>query len=552
VISAVSSHSESAIDTLSDASIVLAFEPVGPGHVEVLANLFARNALPAVTEGFDPFPLTLAQAQQIALAPRKDAYYVAFSDGQAVGFSMLRGFDEGYEVPSFGIFVDHEHHALGIGRRLTEWTIEQARLRRCPAMRLSVYSTNLVAHRLYRLLGFSEQDREPIERDGRMEEKVVMKLDLTDKNNGRRRIPVAAPALVGREREYVLDCLDSTWISSSGRYLERFEAAFAEFCGVRYAIACCNGTVAVHLALLAHEVGPGDEVIVPTLTYVATANPVVYCGARPVFVDSEPHTWNMDPDRVAAAITPRTRGIVVVHLYGHPVDMDPILELAKRHKLWVIEDAAEAHGARYQGRIAGSMGSLSTFSFYGNKIITSGEGGMVITDDERLASLVRQLHGQGQDPQRRYWFPMVGFNYRMTNIEAAIGLAQLERIDWHLGRRREIAGWYREELADEDGIELSPQAPWAESSFWIMCAVLDESRFGQRDDVMASLEEDGIETRPFFYPLHTLPMYQPLNEGRRFPVAEDLARRGINLPSSAMLTRQDVAYVCERLRGLKR
>jgi perosamine synthetase len=367
-----------------------------------------------------------------------------------------------------------------------------------------------------------------------------------------RHIPVAAPALVGREREYVLDCLDSTWISSSGRYLDRFEAAFAAFCGVAHAIPCCNGTVAVHLALLAHGVGAGDEVIVPTLTYVATANPVTYCGGKPVFVDAEPRTWNMDPERVAEAITPRTRGIIVVHLYGHPVDMDPILELAERNDLWVIEDAAEAHGATYRGRTVGSMGSLSTFSFYGNKIITSGEGGMVVSDDDGLAATVRQLRGQGQDPERRYWFPMVGYNYRMTNIAAAIGLAQLERIDWHLGRRREIAGWYREELAAEEGIELSPEASWAESAFWINCAVVDESRFGSRDDLMAALDDAGIETRPFFYPLHTLPMYRGDNEDKSFPVAEDLGRRGLNLPSSATLRRDEVAYICERLRSLAR
>ncbi len=366
-----------------------------------------------------------------------------------------------------------------------------------------------------------------------------------------RRIPVAAPALVGREREYVLDCLDSTWISSNGRYLQRFESAFAEFCGVRHAVSCCNGTAAVHLALLAQGVGPGDEVIVPTLTYVATANPVVYCGGTPVFVDAEPRTWNMDPEKVAEAITPRTRGIIVVHLYGHPVDMDPILEHARRCGLWVIEDAAEAHGATYRGRTIGSMGSLATFSFYGNKIITSGEGGMVVCDDDHLAALVRQLHGQGQDPGRRYWFPMVGFNYRMTNVAAAIGLAQLERIDWHLARRREIAGWYHEELSGEEGIQLSPQEPWAESAFWIMCVVLDEDRFGPRSELMTALDRAGIETRPFFYPLHTLPMYRAANEGKTFPIADDLAHRGVNLPSSATLTRDDVRYVCERLIALR-
>ncbi len=288
----------------------------------------------------------------------------------------------------------------------------------------------------------------------------------------------------------------------------------------------------------------------PTLTYVATANPVVYCGAQPVFVDAEPNTWNMDPGRVKEAITPRTRGIVVVHLYGHPTDMEPILELADRHGLWVIEDAAEAHGATYRGRVVGSMGSLATFSFYGNKIITSGEGGMVVCNDDRLAATVRQLHGQGQDPDRRYWFPIVGFNYRMTNIEAAIGLAQLERIEWHVSRRREIAGWYREELGEEEGIELSPEEPWAQSVYWIMCAVLDEQRFGHRDRVMVALADAGIETRPFFYPLHTLPIYRELNEGKDFPVAEDLGRRGINLPSSATLTREEVEYVCAQLRGL--
>jgi len=212
--------------------------------------------------------------------------------------------------------------------------------------------------------------------------------------------------------------------------------------------------------------------------------------------------------------------------------------------------AASAARASSGRRVAGSMGSLATFSFYGNKIITSGEGGMVVTDDDELAALVRQLHGQGQDPERRYWFPMIGFNYRMTNIEAAIGLAQLERIDWHLSRRREIAGWYREELAEEEGIELSPEEPWARSAFWIACAVLDEQRFGPRDDVMAALAETGIETRPFFYPLHTLPMYSAVNQGKEFPVAEDLARRGINLPSSASLTRDDVSYVCRVLRRL--
>jgi perosamine synthetase len=362
-----------------------------------------------------------------------------------------------------------------------------------------------------------------------------------------RRIPVAAPALVGREREYVLEAIDSTWISSSGQYIDRFEAAFAEVCGTRHGIACCNGTVAVHLALAALGIGPGDEVIVPTLTYVASANPVVYCGATPVFVDSEPETWNLDPVKVAEAITPRTKAIMVVHLYGHPADMDPILQLAAEHGLTVIEDAAEAHGALYKDRVVGSIGDVATFSFYGNKIITTGEGGMVVTDDDALAARMRQLRGQGQDPDRRYWFPLVGFNYRMTNVAAAIGLGQVERFDWHLERRRENAGWYRERLREHSSLQFSPEAAWARSSYWINCVVLGDDVEIERDAMMAALAERGIETRPFFYSMHTLPMYRDGAEGRSFPVADALSARGINLPSSAELSQEDVEYVCDAL-----
>jgi perosamine synthetase len=367
-------------------------------------------------------------------------------------------------------------------------------------------------------------------------------------DRGNRRIPVAAPVLRGREREYVLDCLDSNWISSTGRYVDEFERAFAEFCGVRHAITCCNGTVAVHLALMAAGIGPGDEVIVPTLTYVASANPVVYCGATPVFVDAEPATWNLDPEAVAAAVTPRTKAIVVVHLYGHPADMDPILAVTRAHGIAVIEDAAEAHGAEYRGQRAGGLGDVGTFSFYGNKILTTGEGGMVTCDSDEMAALVRQLRGQGQDPQRRYWFPIVGFNYRMTNVAAAIGLGQLETVDWHLERRREIAAWYREELGAVPGLELSPEAEWARSAFWISCMVVPDGGAAERDDLMERLADRGIETRPFFYPMHTLPPYAEASRGQEFPVATALAERGVNLPSGAGLERDDVAYIGQAVR----
>lgn len=360
-------------------------------------------------------------------------------------------------------------------------------------------------------------------------------------------IPVATPALIGNEKAYVLDCLDSTWISSHGKYIDRFEAAFAEFCGVKHALSCCNGTVALHLALLALDVGPGDEVMLPTLTYVATANAVTYCGARPVFVDSEPETWNMNPALIEEKITSRTKGIIAVHLYGHPVDMDPLLQVASRHKLFVIEDAAEAHGAEYKGRRIGSIGDISTFSFFGNKIITTGEGGMVVTNDDRMASRVRQLKGQGMDPNRRYWFPIVGYNYRMTNVAAAIGVAQLEKADWHIARRREIASQYHERLKDLSSITFQSEKPWARSVHWMTTAVLNDQCPCSRDSVMRRLAEASIETRPLFYPMHKLPMYGDLVHGQEFRIADYLATRGFNLPSSATLGEDEISYICSQI-----
>jgi perosamine synthetase len=364
---------------------------------------------------------------------------------------------------------------------------------------------------------------------------------------GKRFIPVAAPMLVGNEKAYVTDCLESTWISSSGQYVGRFESEFADFCGVKYAVACCNGTAALHLALSALGVGPGDEVIVPTLTFVATANAVVQCGARPVFVDSEAETWNMDPTLIAAKITPRTKGIVVVHLYGHPVDMDPIMSTARRHGLFVVEDAAEAHGAEYKQRKVGSIGDLGTFSFYGNKIITTGEGGMVTTNDSTLATKVRQLKGQGIDANRRYWFPIIGYNYRMTNVAAAIGLAQLEKSQWHIGRRLEVAGWYRDLLRAVPGVTGQGEQQWAKHAYWMFTVMLAEPVQLQRDDVISMLLQDGIETRPVFYPIHILPPYAHSSPGESFPTAERIAERGISLPTWAGLNYDDVSYVCSSL-----
>ena len=360
-------------------------------------------------------------------------------------------------------------------------------------------------------------------------------------------IPVAAPSLDGNEKAYVMDCLESTWISSTGKYIERFEAAFAEFCGTKHAISCCNGTIALHLSLMALGVAPGDEVIVPTLTFISTANAVTYCGARPVFVDSEPKTWNLDPALIEAKITPRTKGIIVVHLYGHPADMNAVFAIARRHGLFVVEDAAQAHGAEYEGRRVGSMGDTGAFSFYGNKIITTGEGGMVVTNDDAVASKARQLKGYGMEPGRRYWYPIIGYNYRMSNVAAAIGVAQLEKVEWHLQRRFEVASWYREQFRDAINLGWQFEEKWAKHVWWMFTILLDDECSVIRAEIMAHLQERGIETRPVPYPIHTLPPYlDPFREDK-FPVAERIAQGGINLPTWAGLTREDVRYVCDSL-----
>ncbi|HEX8250958.1 MAG TPA: DegT/DnrJ/EryC1/StrS family aminotransferase [Pyrinomonadaceae bacterium] len=365
------------------------------------------------------------------------------------------------------------------------------------------------------------------------------------------KIPVAAPSLIGNEKEYVNDCMESGWISSAGKYIELFEARFAEFCGVRHAVACCNGTIALHLALVALGVRQGDEVIVPTLTFVATANAVTYCGATPVFVDSEAETWNLDPARVEAAITPRTKGIIAVHLYGHPAKMDELKEIARRHNLFLLEDAAEAHGASYKGQTIGSIGNAAAFSFYANKIITTGEGGMVVTDDDALAERARILRGQGMDSKRRYWFPVIGYNYRMMNLPAAIGLAQLEKIDEQLAARKRIAALYREKLQDVGGLTWQNENAWARHVYWMFNVVLEPGVWATRDDVMEMLSRRGIETRPVFYPMHSLPPYIDSARAEKFPVAESLARNGISLPTWAGLKSEDIDYICNALRQCK-
>jgi perosamine synthetase len=362
---------------------------------------------------------------------------------------------------------------------------------------------------------------------------------------GLRKISIANPYFCGREREYVLECIDTTWVSSVGRFIAEFETQFASYLGVRHAISVSNGTVALHAALLGLGVEPGDEIIIPTLTYVATANAVAYCGATPVLVDSEPRTFNIDPALIERAITPKTRGIIPVDLYGHPANMEAIAAIAERHGLFVLEDAAEALGATDRARKVGSNAQCATFSFFGNKTITTGEGGMIVTDDDELAARIRIIKGQGMDPQRRYWFPQVGYNYRMTNVAAAIGLGQLEQIETHLARRHDVRTWYEEDLARlATRVRRPLEEPWAQSSFWMYTIALEDG-VRDRDDVMRAMTVLGVETRPVFYPMHVMPVYREADG--TYPVAEWYGARGISLPTHALLTREDVAYVVDAL-----
>jgi perosamine synthetase len=372
-------------------------------------------------------------------------------------------------------------------------------------------------------------------------------------NSSNKFISVAEPDVGDLEEKYLVQAFRSGWISSLGEYVTNFEKSFAEFCGVEYGVAVSNGTVAIQLALLAAKVGPGDEVIVPPLTFVATAAAVKHVGATPVFVECEPEIGTMCPRALANAITSRTKAIIPVHLYGHPADMDPIMELAKKHDLVVIEDVAEAHGAKYKGRKVGSIGHMATFSFYGNKIITTGEGGMVVTNNRDYASKIRLLKDHAMDPARRYWHNEVGFNYRMTNLQAAIGCAQLERFDEIIGKRQFVLQTYREAFAEDSEIIINPHKPWAEPVSWLVCVLLP-SKFtsAKRDSLMLALKSELIDSRPYFNLLSDMPPYKSeLNSAFKdmdFPIARGLADRGMNLPSSTNLTRETIFHIANVFR----
>jgi len=366
-------------------------------------------------------------------------------------------------------------------------------------------------------------------------------------------IPVNEPSLGGDEKKYLLECLETGWISSEGPFVKEFEEQFARRVGRKYGVAVCNGTAALEAAVAALELGPGDEVILPTFTIISCAAAIVRAGATPVVVDCDPQTWNMTAELVAEKITPRTKAIMVVHIYGLPVDMDPILELAEKHDLRIIEDAAEMHGQTYRGRPCGSFGELSTFSFYPNKHITTGEGGMIVTDDEALAERCRSLRNLCFQAHKRFVHEELGFNFRMTNLQAALGLAQLKRLEEFVERKRRMGAKYTELLEDVPGLQLPmAQTDYAQNIYWVFGVVLQEDIGFDADFVMDKLRARKIGTRPFFWPMHEQPVLKKMGlfDDVKCPVAERLARRGLYLPSGMTLTDGQLKEVVGEVRAL--
>lgn len=364
-------------------------------------------------------------------------------------------------------------------------------------------------------------------------------------------IPVNEPLLDGNEKKYLFECIETGWISSEGPFIKRFEEQFATLVGRRHAVAVANGTAALDIAVEALDIGPGDEIILPTFTIISCIGQIIRAGATPILVDNDPMTWNMDVAQIEAKITPHTKAIMVVHIYGLPVDLAPVLEVAGRHGLRVIEDAAQMHGQTYQGKPCGSFGEVSTFSFYPNKHITTGEGGMLVTDDDAIAETARSLRNLCFLPGRRFVHERLGWNYRMTNMQAAVGLAQLERLDEFVIRKRAMGKRYLELLADIPGLQLPlAKTAYADNIYWVFGLVLNDEVDFDASTIMNRLGERKIGTRPFFWPMHQQPVLRKMGLFAKtiYPVAERMARRGFYLPSGLALTAEQQEVVAENLR----
>jgi perosamine synthetase len=365
-------------------------------------------------------------------------------------------------------------------------------------------------------------------------------------------IPVSEPLISEKELQYVTECLKTGQISSAGKYVEEFEKKWAEYCGMKYGVAVSSGTAALQVAVKCLDLAPGDEVIMPTFTIISCALAIIYNGLKPVLVDSNPNTWTMDVLHIEDKITEKTRAIMPVHIYGHPCDMEPIWGLAKKYNLIVIEDAAEAHGAEYKGKKCGGLGDISCFSFYANKIITTGEGGMILTNNEEYAEKAKSFRNLCFRKERRFYHTEMGNNFRLTNLQAAIGLAQLERIEELIEKKRWIGKMYTERLKDLEGVQLPIEEPWAKNVYWMYGIVLDENIGMDAKEFARRLYEQGIETRPFFLGMHEQPVFQKMGlfKGEHYPVAERIARQGLYLPSGLTLTEEQIEKVVEAVRKL--
>jgi perosamine synthetase len=363
-------------------------------------------------------------------------------------------------------------------------------------------------------------------------------------------IPVCAPSITKEDVKAVEECVGSTWISGTSPYVSQFEEMFSKFIGVRFGIATNSGTTALHLALATIGIRPGDEVLLPTFTMIATINATRYLGAKPILIDSQRETWNMDVSKVKDKISKKTKAILPVHTYGHPVDMDPLMEVADKHGIPVIEDAAEAHGAEYKGRRVGSFGTMSCFSFYANKIITTGEGGMILTNDERLAQRAAWLraHAFGRGG-RHFWHEEIGYGYRLSGLQASLGISQLRRIHRYVEARRAHARLYNKLLVGIDGIELPPEASYAKNVYWMYSILITRGKSGARDRLIRELARRGIESRTFFFPLHRQPVYSDDYAGQSYPVADFLAAHGMNLPSGSSLNSDEIQSVANNVKS---
>ncbi len=363
-------------------------------------------------------------------------------------------------------------------------------------------------------------------------------------------IPVCEPSISKREEELVIDCLRTGWISSAGKYIDLFEESWAAYCGMGHGIAVSSGTAALQISVRLLDLKPGDEVIMPSFTIISCAQAVTECGGVPVLVDSDPVNWQMDVSQIRQKISPKTRAIMVVHIYGHPADMSPIMDLAEEFGLKVIEDAAEAHGAEYKGRKCGGMGDISVFSFYANKLITTGEGGMVLTRSDELGEKARDLRNLCFQKSRRFYHEDLGYNFRMTNIQAALGVAQFERIDQIVERKRSIAKAYWDRLKDATGIVLPVEEPWGRSVYWVYGIVLETVTRMNNEQFSQRLFVQGVDTRPFFLGMHEQPVFHKMGlfVNEKYPVAERLARQGLYLPTGLTIKENEIDQVCNAVR----